>query len=449
MSDPPQPQPPPPPPRKFPAPCWTQEETVVLIEAYRERWYALRRGYLRTADWDAVAADVGRRCPNASPAKTSAQCRHKMEKLRQRYRAEKQRSLSFPGRFFSTWIFFENMDSMEIPSLAVRSNQSSGNQVTTVIDQHTVPLGFKLKNSKKIDGDSNPVLSFNHDGVDPGDGFRVKNIDDRNSVTLGFRSKNFGKIDGHSNPNFGSKVMNGYSSYLDNGSDEDVDDSTEFGDGFRPPGIRGKKYSKIYGNSKANLDSNHDADDNINVAAGRFRLKIPIDQKPALPGFRGKKHGMIDPNFDCDYGIYNGIDANGFSVKAPKDRNSVPLGFRAKNSGVTDGNSNPNLDSRGLNGFSSLPRPVFGKKSDSRGVKREGGLISDMVSSIKMLGEGFVKMEKMKMEMAREIEQMRMEMEMKRSELILESQQQIVDAFVKALLGNKKQKMKVTESPDS
>lgn len=116
---------PPPPVRRFPPPCWTQEETLALIEAYRERWYALRRGYLRTADWDAVAATVTSRCPDASPAKTSAQCRHKMEKLRQRYRAEKQRSLSCPtGRFFSSWFFFDNMDAMENGTTvaAIRSN---------------------------------------------------------------------------------------------------------------------------------------------------------------------------------------------------------------------------------------------------------------------------------------------------------------------------------------
>ncbi|KAK3013996.1 hypothetical protein RJ639_009549 [Escallonia herrerae] len=59
-----------------------QEETLSLIEAYRKSWYELYRGYLRMIDWDAVAATVGIHCPRASPAKTSAQCRHKMEKLR-------------------------------------------------------------------------------------------------------------------------------------------------------------------------------------------------------------------------------------------------------------------------------------------------------------------------------------------------------------------------------
>ncbi|GJY28288.1 hypothetical protein Tco_0404055, partial [Tanacetum coccineum] len=39
-----------------------------------------------------------------------------------------------------------------------------------------------------------------------------------------------------------------------------------------------------------------------------------------------------------------------------------------------------------------------------------------------MLGDGVMKMEKMKIDMALEIERMRMESEMKRNQLILESQ---------------------------
>ena len=52
----------------------------------------------------------------------------------------------------------------------------------------------------------------------------------------------------------------------------------------------------------------------------------------------------------------------------------------------------------------------------------------------------------MKMEMAREIETMRMEMEMKRTEMILESQQRIVEAFAKAI-SEKKKKAKTVSSP--
>ncbi|KAK2987769.1 hypothetical protein RJ640_016364 [Escallonia rubra] len=60
-------------PLKFLPPCWIQEEALSLIEAYRERWYELCRGYYRTADWDAVAATVGIHCPRAFPSKTSTQ----------------------------------------------------------------------------------------------------------------------------------------------------------------------------------------------------------------------------------------------------------------------------------------------------------------------------------------------------------------------------------------
>ena len=62
---------------------------------------------------------------------------------------------------------------------------------------------------------------------------------------------------------------------------------------------------------------------------------------------------------------------------------------------------------------------------------------------------GFVRMEQMKMEMAREMETMRMEMEMKRTEMILDSQQRIVEAFAKALSEKKKKRPKRMPSPES
>ncbi|KAL7164980.1 hypothetical protein ACSBR2_040799 [Camellia fascicularis] len=374
------------PPRKFPPPCWTQEETLALIDVYRERWYALRRGYLRTADWDAVAAAVVTRCPDASPSKTSAQCRHKMEKLRQKYRTEKQRSLSFPGRFFSSWFFFDNMDSMSLP---LGSNQNANNRIESGVES-----------VKKIDGNSSSNLGLGEDGVGV----------DRNSVILGLRAKNYSKIDANSNPNCGSTVLNGHSSYLDEGSDEDVGDDTD----FQGP-IRSKKFEKIHGNFGPNFDSD-----------GGFYIKPPMDQDLVPPGFRAKKFN---------------------------DRYSIPTGIRSKSSGKTEGNSCPNLDSRFVNGngFSSTFGLGLGKKTGGggRGVKRERGEIAEMASAIKVLGEGFVKMEKMKMEMAGEIEKMRMEMEMKRNELILESQRQIVDAFVTVLQENKKKKVNTMLSPES
>ena len=80
--------------RRLPPPCWTHEETLALIEAYRDRWEALRKGNLRAADWDDVANAVTARCGRFPTAtlKSGVQCRHKIEKLRKRYRAERSRS---------------------------------------------------------------------------------------------------------------------------------------------------------------------------------------------------------------------------------------------------------------------------------------------------------------------------------------------------------------------
>ncbi|CAJ1949471.1 unnamed protein product [Sphenostylis stenocarpa] len=80
-------------PTKKPQPIpWTHQETVHLIRAYQEKWYALKRGPLRHNQWEEVAVVVAARCGYdlAHPAKSALQCRHKMEKLRQRHRAEKK-----------------------------------------------------------------------------------------------------------------------------------------------------------------------------------------------------------------------------------------------------------------------------------------------------------------------------------------------------------------------
>lgn len=89
------------------------------------------------------------------------------------------------------------------------------------------------------------------------------------------------------------------------------------------------------------------------------------------------------------------------------------------------------------------------ERSGGGGKRREGNPLEEMVDAIKMLGDGFVRMERMKIDMAREIEGMRMEMEMKRTEMILESQQKVVETFAKALLEKKNKKAKRMPSPES
>ncbi|KAL6503159.1 hypothetical protein OROHE_023788 [Orobanche hederae] len=373
--------------RRFPPPCWTQEETLALIDAYRERWYALRRGYLRTADWDAVGAAVANRCPGASPEKTSAQCRHKMEKLRQRYRAEKQRALSFPfpaGRYFSSWFFFENMEAMENgtepPASVQKSEDSSdGSRSKTFIDQNIFKLKLKAKNIPE----SSPELGS----------------DKRSSSA--------------------TKIPIQYSSYLDmevaDKDEEDIprdDDSTNRITRNQPmhqipvqiPPLKSKstKSGKVI---------------NQFPASGEFHQQMPP------PGFRIRKSGSdcIRSNPDKDF-LMKFSNSNNNKFEDP----SIETKYWS--------NLNHNLDSR----------------SAVNGLKRERHGYDEIVASIKLLGEGFLKMEKEKMEMAREIESMRMDMEMKRNQMLVESQQQIVDAFLKGLFELKKcKKLKCDVTADS
>ncbi|GJU26062.1 trihelix protein [Tanacetum coccineum] len=297
------------PTRKFPPPCWTRDEALVLIEAYSERWYALHRAFLRNPDWDAVAEKVTTACPDVTPPKTSAQCRHKMEKLRQRHRAEKQRAASFPGgRFFSSWFYFEAMEKME--------------------------------NGPGSPGSTSPVVVSGQPGLNPGRGIRFKpsGVVGNNLVTLAANN-----------------------AYVNNwGNQEDGDD-----DGANP-----------YTNS--------------GYVGG-------IRAKPVIP-VAARKVRRVDEEGEM-------------WVKMPRDTNSY------------QGNNNVNESyNAGL----------------KQGMKRGETGIDEVVASIKMLGDGFMKMEKMKIDMAREIERMRMESEMKRNQLILESQKQIVDAFVKGLIETRK-----------
>ncbi|KAI5679970.1 hypothetical protein M9H77_01197 [Catharanthus roseus] len=95
------------PPKKTPPLPWTHQETVNLIQAYQEKWYSLKKGQLKASQWEEVSVTVAARCGYDEPYKTATQCRHKMEKLRKRYRAEKVKP--YPN----SWQYFELMDRME------------------------------------------------------------------------------------------------------------------------------------------------------------------------------------------------------------------------------------------------------------------------------------------------------------------------------------------------
>ncbi|CAL0324415.1 unnamed protein product [Lupinus luteus] len=103
-------------PTKKPHPIpWTHQETLHLIRAYQEKWYALKRGPLRSSQWEEVAVVVAARCGYdfSHPSKSAIQCRHKMEKLRQRHRAEKLRLVGGGLQQPRGWLYFGLMDELE------------------------------------------------------------------------------------------------------------------------------------------------------------------------------------------------------------------------------------------------------------------------------------------------------------------------------------------------
>ncbi|KAK7303197.1 hypothetical protein RJT34_14099 [Clitoria ternatea] len=285
------PLPPPPPPpssRRPPPPCWSHDETVALIDAYRHKWYSLGRVNLKATQWQDVADAVASACPAASPSKTPIQCRHKMEKLRKRYRSEIQRARSLPlSRFNSSWLHFSRMHSLE----------------------------------------KGPTSSPHHENLLDHDHY----VKDQN-LFEGFK-------DSHR--------------------------------GSNTAGMNKFLYSNGVGGSGG--------------GSGGFRIRIPTVAQPV--------------SMFCE-------DVGDREVKGD-------------------------------------PRRGFEKK-------RERDPVGEMVCAIKVLGDGFVRMEEMKMDMARQIESMRMEMEKKRTEMILESQYRIVEAFANAVSQRQKNKKpKRMPSPSS
>lgn len=294
---------------------------MALIDSYREKWYSLRRGNLKATHWQEVADSVARRCPAASPAKTAVQCRHKMEKLRKRYRTEIQRAQSMPvSRFTSSWVHFKRMDNME-----------------------------KGPSAKPENSDS------------------------------------FADDDDHDN------------------DDEDDDPNKDLYQELKY-GSNTRSVNKLYRNGVGGNSSGGGGS-----GGGGFRIKIPTGVSIAQPGT--KVYAKLDPKF--------GMNPNSNSSSVPSYGGTKVM--RECNSA----------------------RPVLGKRER----EREKDPMSEMVAAIKVLGDGFVRMEQMKMEMAKDIETMRMDMEMKRTEMILESQQRIVEAFAKAVT-EKKKKAKRMPTPE-
>ncbi|CAA7392057.1 unnamed protein product [Spirodela intermedia] len=141
--------------RRLPPPCWAHEETGALIQSYSQKWHALQRGNLKAAHWEEVAGAVAVRCRPLYAAahhagnspKTAVQCRHKMEKLRKRYRSERRR------HNHSSWVHFPQMHAMEMGAPLFIHGGGGGADRSKAAVATTVP-------PTHIDDDSAGALRF-------------------------------------------------------------------------------------------------------------------------------------------------------------------------------------------------------------------------------------------------------------------------------------------------
>ncbi|XP_071721551.1 uncharacterized protein [Rutidosis leptorrhynchoides] len=173
-------------PSRPPISPWTPEETSNLIQAYQEKWYSLKKGPLKAGQWEEVAITVAARCGYDEPTKTAKQCRHKIEKLRKRYRAERGK----PRSKANGWNFFKLMDNMERGPFPISSSQP------TALVEYEKPSDSNNRKRKNEEfagdgeflvnrGSSSRVMNSNHHVVNGGLG---RNIQFPERIVRGLRT---------------------------------------------------------------------------------------------------------------------------------------------------------------------------------------------------------------------------------------------------------------------
>ncbi|CAN6452309.1 unnamed protein product [Victoria cruziana] len=102
---------------------WSDSAIACLLDAYTEKYVQLNRGNLRGRDWDEVASIVSDRCNKQKSCKSIEQCKNKVDNLKKRYKAERQR-LNNGSLSVSHWPWFKKMEQI------VGSSSSSSKAVS-------------------------------------------------------------------------------------------------------------------------------------------------------------------------------------------------------------------------------------------------------------------------------------------------------------------------------
>lgn len=95
---------------------WTENETLVLLDAWGERFLKRGRKSLRSEEWQEVAEKVSQ---GSKIERTDTQCRNRLDTLKKKYKKEKMKF----GDSGSEWVYFKKIDSL-------LSSSSSSSQVS-------------------------------------------------------------------------------------------------------------------------------------------------------------------------------------------------------------------------------------------------------------------------------------------------------------------------------
>ncbi|KAD3068496.1 hypothetical protein R6Q59_017487 [Mikania micrantha] len=196
---------------------WTPQETANLIQAYQEKWYSLKKGPLKAGQWEEVAITVAARCGYDEPTKTAKQCRHKLEKLRKRYRTERAK----PRSKAIAWNFFKLMDNLEKGPLPISSTPPMA------MVEYQKPSSSNGKKRKTTDDDDDD--ESDHEYLVNKRSSRSKNYD--HHVSNGYLTRNLRFTDG------GNRVVKGLRTPVvhkhkgfykeDDGDDEEEEEEEE------------------------------------------------------------------------------------------------------------------------------------------------------------------------------------------------------------------------------
>jgi hypothetical protein len=85
---------------------WTEHESIVLLDAWGERFVQRGRKSLRSDEWQEVADAVS---VESKYNRTDTQCRNRLDTLKKKYKKEKLR-VDGVGGATSKWVYFKKMD---------------------------------------------------------------------------------------------------------------------------------------------------------------------------------------------------------------------------------------------------------------------------------------------------------------------------------------------------